>query len=71
MDITSPLIVGLVDGVAFHGILELIGLPLLRLSTDGQQEETKIIKHLSDAMGSYERYINPTISGTAIQGFKK
>jgi len=80
----SPVLAIEVDGVAFHDndlqqerdskknhILALIGLPLLRLSTDGHQEETRIIKGLSDAMGSYDRYINPTISGTAIQGFRK
>ena len=64
----SPVLAIEVDGVAFHEnalqqerdnkknhILELIGLPLLRLSTDGHQEEAKIIKRLSDAMGSCER----------------
>ena len=64
----SPVLAIEVDGVAFHDnalqqerdskknhILELIGLPLLRLSTDGHQEEAKIIKRLSNAMGLYLR----------------
>ncbi|RHJ38617.1 hypothetical protein DW130_12115 [Bacteroides eggerthii] len=53
-----------VDGVSFHDnelqkerdnkknhILEIIGLPLLRLSTDGHSEKAKIIESLSNAMG--------------------
>ena len=32
-------------------ILEIIGLPLLRLSTDGHSEKAKIIESLSNAMG--------------------
>ena len=60
----TPVLAVEVDGVAFHSnklqyerdskknnILEIIGLPLLRLSTDGHQEETKIIESLSVAMG--------------------
>ncbi|MDR1181597.1 MAG: AAA family ATPase [Bacteroidales bacterium] len=52
-----------VDGVSFHDnklqqerdgkknhILEVIGLPLLRLSTDGHNEEARIIESLSVAM---------------------
>lgn len=53
-----------VDGVSFHDnelqqerdskknhILEIIGLPLLRLSTDGHSEEARIIENLNAAMG--------------------
>ncbi len=60
----TPVLAIEVDGVAFHGnelqqerdskknhILEVIGLPLLRLSTDGHHEETRIIESLSAAMG--------------------
>ncbi|MES2426878.1 MAG: AAA domain-containing protein [Bacteroidota bacterium] len=60
----TPVLAIEVDGVAFHSnklqyerdskknnILEIIGLPLLRLSTDGHQEETRIIESLSAAMG--------------------
>lgn len=60
----SPILAIEVDGVSFHNnelqqkrdnkknhILETIGLPLLRLSTDGHNEETKIIDNLRDAMG--------------------
>lgn len=59
----TPVLAIEVDGVAFHGnelqqerdskknhILEIIGLPLLRLSTDGHNEETRIIEKLSAAM---------------------
>jgi superfamily I DNA and/or RNA helicase len=59
----TPVLAIEVDGVSFHDnklqqerdskknhILELIGLPLLRLSTDGHNEETKIIERLSAAM---------------------
>jgi hypothetical protein len=62
----TPVLAIEVDGVAFHGnelqqerdskknhILEVIGLPLLRLSTDGHHEETRIIESLSAAMGLY------------------
>lgn len=62
----TPVLAIEVDGVAFHGnelqqerdrkknhILEVIGLPLLRLSTDGHQEETRIIENLSAAMGLF------------------
>lgn len=60
----SPILAIEVDGVSFHDndlqqerdnkknhILETIGLPLLRLSTDGHSEKTKIIESLSIAMG--------------------
>ena len=60
----TPILAIEVDGVSFHSnklqqerdnkknhILEIIGLPLLRLSTDGHNEETKIIEGLSTAMG--------------------
>lgn len=60
----TPILAIEVDGVSFHDnelqrerdnkknhILETIGLPLLRLSTDGHSEETKIIESLSIAMG--------------------
>lgn len=60
----TPILAIEVDGVSFHDnelqherdnkknhILETIGLPLLRLSTDGHNEEAKIIKSLSIAMG--------------------
>jgi superfamily I DNA and/or RNA helicase len=63
----TPVLAIEVDGVAFHGnelqqerdskknhILEVIGLPLLRLSTDGHHEETRIIESLSAAMGYVE-----------------
>lgn len=59
-----PILAIEVDGVSFHNnelqqerdnkknhILEIIGLPLLRLSTDGHSEETRIIERLSIAMG--------------------
>lgn len=62
----TPILAIEVDGVSFHDnelqherdnkknhILEIIGLPLLRLSTDGHNEEDKIIKSLSIAMGIY------------------
>lgn len=60
----TPVLAIEVDGVSFHDnelqqerdnkknhILEIIGLPLLRLSTDGHDEETKIIESLNAAMG--------------------
>ncbi|WP_316752969.1 DUF2726 domain-containing protein [Pedobacter gandavensis] len=60
----TPVLAIEVDGVSFHDnelqkerdrkknhILETIGLPLLRLSTDGHNEETRIIESLSVAMG--------------------
>ncbi|GHT48663.1 DNA helicase [Bacteroidia bacterium] len=60
----TPVLAIEVDGVSFHDnelqqerdskknhILEIIGLPLLRLSTDGHNEETKIIESLNVAMG--------------------
>ncbi len=60
----TPVLAIEVDGVSFHDnklqqerdskknhILEAIGLPLLRLSTDGHNEETRIIESLSVAMG--------------------
>lgn len=52
-----------VDGVSFHDnelqrerdskknhILEILGLPLFRLSTDGHNEEARIIESLTGAM---------------------
>ncbi|MBS1520643.1 MAG: AAA family ATPase [Bacteroidetes bacterium] len=60
----TPVLAVEVDGVSFHDnilqqerdnkkdyILKMIGLPLLRLSTDGHNEEAKIIEKLSTAMG--------------------
>lgn len=60
----TPVLAIEVDGVSFHDnelqqerdskknhILETIGLPLLRLSTDGHNEETRIIESLNAAMG--------------------
>jgi len=60
----SPVLAIEVDGVSYHGnelqqerdskknhILEIIGLPLLRLSTDGHSEEMRIIERLNVAMG--------------------
>ena len=60
----TPILAIEVDGVSFHDnklqqerdnkknhILEIIGLPLLRLSTDGYSEEAKIIESLNAAMG--------------------
>jgi very-short-patch-repair endonuclease len=60
----APVLAIEVDGVSFHDnelqqerdnkknhILEIIGLPLLRLSTDGHNEEARIIESLSVAMG--------------------
>lgn len=60
----APVLAIEVDGVSFHDnelqqerdrkknhILETIGLPLLRLSTDGHSEEARIIESLSMAMG--------------------
>ncbi|RQO64824.1 hypothetical protein DBR43_31585 [Pedobacter sp. KBW06] len=60
----TPVIAIEVDGVSFHDnelqqerdsrknhILKTIGLPLLRLSTDGHNEESRIIESLSVAMG--------------------
>lgn len=60
----SPILAIEVDGVSFHDneqqrerdhkknhILEILGLPLLRLSTDGHSEESKIIESLTKAMG--------------------
>lgn len=62
----TPVLAIEVDGVSFHDnelqqkrdskknhILETIGLPLLRLSTNGHNEETRIIESLSAAMGLY------------------
>lgn len=59
----TPVLAIEVDGVAFHNnklqeerdskknhILKTIGLPLLRLSTDGHDEEARIIESLSAAM---------------------
>lgn len=60
----TPILAIEVDGVSFHDnevqrkrdnnknyILEIIGLPLLRLSTDGHNEEAKIVESLNAAMG--------------------
>lgn len=60
----TPVLAIEVDGVSFHDnelqqerdskknhILEIIGLPLLRLSTDGHNEEDKIVESLNVAMG--------------------
>lgn len=60
----APVMAIEVDGVSFHNnkpqqerdnkknhILEIIELPLLRLSTDGHNEEARIIESLSAAMG--------------------
>lgn len=60
----TPVLAIEVDGVSFHNnilqqerdrkknnILETIGLPLLRLSTDGHNEEKRIIESLRIAMG--------------------
>jgi very-short-patch-repair endonuclease len=60
----TPVLAIEVDGFSFHNnklqqerysrknhILKTIGLPLLRLSTDGHDEETRIIESLSVAMG--------------------
>lgn len=60
----TPVLAIEVDGVSFHDnevqrkrdnnknhILEIIRLPLLRLSTDGHNEEAKIIESLNVAMG--------------------
>ena len=60
----TPILAIEVDGVAFHAnrlqqqrdnkkdhILKKIGLPLLRLSTDGHSEEARILEHLNAAMG--------------------
>ena len=60
----TPVLAIEVDGVSFHDndlqrerdrkknrILEIIGLPLLRLSTDGHDEEARIIEELGIAMG--------------------
>jgi len=60
----TPVLAIEVDGVSFHNnvlqeerdnkknqILKMIGLPLLRLSTDGHNEEARIIESLNTAMG--------------------
>jgi hypothetical protein len=60
----TPVLAIEVDGALFHDnelqqerdskknhILEVIGLPLLRLSTDGHNEEERIIESLGVAMG--------------------
>lgn len=60
----TPVLAIEVDGVSFHHnvlqkqrddkknhILEMIGLPLLRLSTDGHNEEAKIVEKLSTTVG--------------------
>ena len=70
----TPILAIEVDGVSFHNnelqqqrdnkknhILETIGLQLLRLSTDGHNEEAKIIDSLNAAMGlrQFERLTYP------------
>lgn len=60
----APVLAIEVDGASFHDnilqqkrdnmknhILEILGLPLLRLSTDGHSEESRIIEKLNAAMG--------------------
>jgi len=60
----TPVLAIEVDGVSFHDnvlqqkrdhkkdhILKMIGLPLLRLSTNGHHEEARIIEELKTAMG--------------------
>lgn len=60
----TPILAIEVDGVSFHNngiqqerdnkknnILNSIGLPILRLSTDGHDEKDKIVRELSKAMG--------------------
>lgn len=60
----TPILAVEVDGVSFHSselqrerdnkknrILDTVGVPLLRLSTDGHNEEAKTIEWLSNAMG--------------------
>lgn len=60
----TPILAIEVDGVSFHNnelqkerdnkknrILDAVGLPLLRLSTDGYNEEREISENLSKAMG--------------------
>lgn len=62
----TPVLAIEVDGVSFHDnalqqerdskknhILEILGLPLLRLSTDGHNEEVRIIESLNAAMGRF------------------
>lgn len=63
----SPILAIEVDGVTYHRfnkeqtrrdkhkdhILNCIGLPLLRLSTDGHDEEKQIINSLKEAMGRF------------------
>ena len=61
----TPILAIEVDGVSFHDnelqqardrkknhILEILGLPLLRLSTAGHNEEARIIKCLNTTMGT-------------------
>lgn len=68
----APVLAIEVGGVAFHGnelqrekdskknhILAVIGLPLLRLSTDGHHEETRIIESLALQWG-YIEYLSIT-----------
>lgn len=67
----TPILAIEVDGVSFHDnelqqerdkkkdhILEMIGLPLLRLSTDGHNEKSKIIENLNLAMRSPSNYVS-------------
>jgi very-short-patch-repair endonuclease len=60
----TPILAIEVDGVSYHNnelqrerdkkkdhIMEVIGLPILRLSTDGYNEEAKIIENIMNAIG--------------------
>ena len=60
----APILAIEVDGVSYHNnelqrerdkkkdhIMEVIGLPILRLSTDGYNEEAKIIENITNAIG--------------------
>lgn len=60
----APILAIEVDGVSYHNnelqrerdkkkdhIMEVIGLPMLRLSTDGYNEEAKIIENIINAIG--------------------
>lgn len=75
----TPVLAIEVDGVSFHDnepqqerdrkknrILETIGLPLLRLSTDGHNEEARIIESLNAAMGLSPQPTPSSASATGI-----
>jgi len=62
----APILAIEVDGVSYHNnelqrerdkkkdhIMEVIGLPILRLSTDGYNEEAKIVENIMKAIGYY------------------